>query len=407
VGALDPSTGLRAAQSNYGPNLDFVAPGVDIYSTDRMGENGLDRANDNWSNGAHPAGDSNDADFVHGGTSFAAPFVTAAAALLVAEHPSLSPNDVYAILCASAHDLGVVGKDDEYGCGLIDIRAALDLAASPDAFADGFDAGNTEGWSGSKSPAMLHVLGAAAQSGAFGLRVDAIPCTEAEHVVVPDGTITSAQLFEACSSITAADVDVVDPGNLELRTSELIALGSGFSVGASAALAAEIDQTLSGRAYVEDDSPSDERALRARFYLRLDQLTMATGDVFDHLQANSSVGDAQLRVRLSKGPGGVSLDVAARLDSGSEVSASPVALAGSGWNRIELEWKSSDIGRSDGHLKLWLEDVEQPGLSGLDNEDGRIDLIRWGVVEGLDSGSNGEIDIDELVWRRVSLHIGA
>jgi hypothetical protein len=407
VGAIDPTTGQRWPFSNYGPNLDFVAPGVGIYSTDRMGENGLDRADNNWSNGFHPAGDSNDGDFRYDGTSFAAPFVTAAAALLLAEHPALSPNDVYAILCASAHDLGIVGKDDEYGCGLIDIRAALDLAADPDAFSDGFDAGGMSAWSGSKSPALLHVLAAAAQSGAFGLRVDAIPCTFSEHVVVPDGAISTSLLFEACSSVFAGEVEVVDPGSLAVRAGERISLGSGFSVGANAGLEAGIDPTLAGKAYVEDDSPAAERLLRARFYVRLDQLAMSTGDVFDHLQALSSTGDVQLRLRLRGGASGKSLEVAVRLDSGSEASTAPIALSGTGWTRVELEWKASDVGGSNGHLRLWLDDVEQGGLSGLDNEDGRIDLIRWGVVEGLDAGSGGTLDLDDFVWRRVSLHIGA
>jgi subtilisin family serine protease len=406
VGAIDPTTGLRWPSSNHGPDLDFVAPGVGIYSTDRMGENGLDRADNNWSGGRYPAGDSNDGDFTFDGTSFAAPFVSAAAALLLAEHPSFTPDDVYAVLCASAHDLGTPGKDDEYGCGLIDIRAALDLAADPDAFDDGFDAGTTSGWSGVKSPALLDVTPAAAFAGAFGLRIDAIPCTVPENVTVPDGVVNTAEVYEACSSISAGNVDVVNPGSLELRASELVTLGAGFSVGANASFEATINPTLAGKAYVEDDTPDAERLLRLRFYARLDQLTLGSGDAFDHLQARGPGGVAHLRLILRGGSGANSLEVSGREDSGAEVSTSPVVVPSSGWIRVEVEWKAADPGRSDGHVRLWIDGVEQPGLTDLDNELGAIDQLRWGVVEGLDAGTSGTLDLDELVWRRVGLPIG-
>jgi subtilisin family serine protease len=59
-----------------------------------------------------------DADLMSG-TSYAAPFVTAAAALLVAAEPNLSPKQVADALIASAKDLGRPGRDDTYGWGLL------------------------------------------------------------------------------------------------------------------------------------------------------------------------------------------------------------------------------------------------------------------------------------------------
>jgi hypothetical protein len=53
------------------------------------------------------------------GTSYAAPFVTAAAALLVADQPKLSPKQVADALIAAARDLGRPGRDDTFGWGLL------------------------------------------------------------------------------------------------------------------------------------------------------------------------------------------------------------------------------------------------------------------------------------------------
>lgn len=71
------------------------------------------------------------------GTSFAAPYVTAAAALLLQQDPALSPEAVRARLAASAADLGAPGRDDIHGAGLLDLqgrcpREAVYLPASAD-----------------------------------------------------------------------------------------------------------------------------------------------------------------------------------------------------------------------------------------------------------------------------------
>ncbi|MGH8975299.1 MAG: S8 family serine peptidase, partial [Acidimicrobiia bacterium] len=63
------------------------------------------------------------------GTSLAAPFVSAAAALLMAAHPELGPGEVQGLLLDSAEDLGPPGRDEEYAAGLVDPRAALVRAA--------------------------------------------------------------------------------------------------------------------------------------------------------------------------------------------------------------------------------------------------------------------------------------
>jgi subtilisin family serine protease len=64
------------------------------------------------------------------GTSVAAAEVSGVAALLIERNPSLTPNDVRAILMRTAKDLGPKGRDRDFGAGLVDAFRAV-TAAGP------------------------------------------------------------------------------------------------------------------------------------------------------------------------------------------------------------------------------------------------------------------------------------
>jgi hypothetical protein len=108
VGAVDRKLEL-ANFSSTGPHIDLVAPGVGIRSCVPTYKCLLAK---------HLNYDSWD------GTSMAAPFVSAAAALLLAKTPGLKPNQVEAALktrpCA-----GQSSFNDEFGRGFLDIAATL------------------------------------------------------------------------------------------------------------------------------------------------------------------------------------------------------------------------------------------------------------------------------------------
>lgn len=104
VGAID-SSHTKASFSNYGPELDVVAPGVDIYSTV------LDNSYQQMS-----------------GTSMACPMVSGASALILAENSALTAEEVRDILRSTATDLGSSGWDEQYGAGLVNCPAAVQEA---------------------------------------------------------------------------------------------------------------------------------------------------------------------------------------------------------------------------------------------------------------------------------------
>lgn len=76
------------------------------------------------------------------GTSFAAPHVAGAMALLLSANPTLTPEQIEDALRQSALDLGASGPDNDYGHGLIDVAAAYEAAGGPppcvDADGDGY-----------------------------------------------------------------------------------------------------------------------------------------------------------------------------------------------------------------------------------------------------------------------------
>lgn len=111
VGATDPNN-KRAWFSNFGSELDLVAPGVDVLSL-RAG-------------GTNFGSNSGDPDYSRAsGTSMASPIVAGTVALIRAKYPALSFNAIYDRLRYSAVDLGTRGFDKYYGYGLVNAYKAL------------------------------------------------------------------------------------------------------------------------------------------------------------------------------------------------------------------------------------------------------------------------------------------
>ena len=108
VGASDQND-LIASFSNRGSLVDFVAPGVAIYTTSNAGDTSYAAVS---------------------GTSFACPITAGLCGLIWSRNPTLTPAQVESIIRGSCKDLGTAGLDDIYGYGRIDVNAAI-LATPP------------------------------------------------------------------------------------------------------------------------------------------------------------------------------------------------------------------------------------------------------------------------------------
>lgn len=107
VGATSfTSTNSLASFSVTGPQIELVAPGSSIPTL--AGYDSIE--------------------VVHG-TSFAAPHVTGAAAILRSANSGWSAPEIRRRLAVGAEDLGASGRDNSYGWGLLKIAAALSAAA--------------------------------------------------------------------------------------------------------------------------------------------------------------------------------------------------------------------------------------------------------------------------------------
>jgi hypothetical protein len=95
-------------RANQGAHVDIAAPGVNVWTAASI-------------SGARPKS----------GTSFAAPFVSAAAAVLLAERPDLTPVQMAEALSGLAQDIGSPGKDQVFGWGLLDARRLCTFGPSP------------------------------------------------------------------------------------------------------------------------------------------------------------------------------------------------------------------------------------------------------------------------------------
>ncbi|MBK1666531.1 hypothetical protein CKO28_00555 [Rhodovibrio sodomensis] len=113
VGAVDSSNAIASFSNRAGPgdtqNWFIVAPGEDVVTT-TAAPNTL---------------------AVVDGTSFAAPQVAGAAAILAQSFPYLRGDEIVQILLDTAQDLGTAGVDATYGHGLLDLEAAMNPSGTP------------------------------------------------------------------------------------------------------------------------------------------------------------------------------------------------------------------------------------------------------------------------------------
>lgn len=128
--------GTVTSYSNRGTALSVAAPGGDP-SADLNGDGQADHVIQQsycvdpfflYITGAY----NQFCDMPSSGTSMASPHVAGTVALLLSQHPTLSPAQVRTVLEATARDRGAPGRDNEYGFGVIDARAAIaEVIANP------------------------------------------------------------------------------------------------------------------------------------------------------------------------------------------------------------------------------------------------------------------------------------
>ncbi len=123
----------RAKFSNWGQAVDITAPGSDILSLRARWTDLVHYFDPEYETGANIVGE-------HGlyyrtsGTSFAAPYVSGVASLLLSVNPDLTAEQVKRMILHSARDIGLPGRDQYTGYGLLDAGGAMQ--ADPEFFVE-------------------------------------------------------------------------------------------------------------------------------------------------------------------------------------------------------------------------------------------------------------------------------
>jgi serine protease AprX len=185
-----------AAFSSRGPTIDgrtkpdLVAPGVSVTAADAGTVAGY---------------------ATYSGTSMATPYVAGAAVLARETDPAASVAQIRAALTSTAVDVGASGIDNEYGAGLVDVRALVDAVA-------GVSPIRTTAF-----PAQSRVTGTVPNSGALDIPI-VIPTDGIGVPLAVSMTITGKPLcYFGCLIVEwdpDIDMELRSPGGATLAVSE-------------------------------------------------------------------------------------------------------------------------------------------------------------------------------------------
>jgi glucose/arabinose dehydrogenase len=153
--------------------------------------------------------------------------------------------------------------------------------------------------------------------------------------------------------------------------------------------------------YVVDETPNAEEHYRARFRLDPNSLTMEQNKRHKLLTAFSNSPSRRLLTLVFRGADGTYYLLAKGHNDDNSWAKTAWIDLGDQPVTLEVEWlKATSTNASDGVLRLWVDDVLQDTLTGLDFDDGSVDFVRFGVVGGLDTGTLGTFYLDSFASRR-------
>jgi RHS repeat-associated protein len=226
-------------------------------------------------------------------------------------------------------------------------------------------------------------------------------------------TNTSTPTITFTPSPTSSGSDLIFADGFEsgdFSAWSIVSGGNDLSVSSSAAYQGSYGMQIlindTEKPNVIDNSPASESHYRARFYFHPNSIAMNTNTahiIFAGKNASNSAlvfntdlvyegGSYKLRNRVQKD------DASYVLGTGYSIS--------NDWHVVEIEWQASSApGANDGFLSLWIDDVLQETISGVDNDNlstQAIDDVRLGAVNGVDATTSGTTYFDAFESRRSS-----
>lgn len=358
------------------------------------------------------------------GTSFAAPHVAGALAVLLSANPNLSVSQQRQAIIASSLDLGIVGADNTFGAGRLNIYAAYQSLNSNQPTA---------------TPTSIVTPTATLVPTATNTPLPTATATDlptATHTPLPTATNTPTNTPTATAtntplptntptatatntplptatntptpSPTATPSDAIfsngfESGNFSSWSSSTTNSGK-LSVTSGAALVGtkgmQAQITSKTAMYVTETSPANERTYRARFYYSPNSITHGTTQ-HDLLLGRSSSGTTLWQVQVRKSSGAYQIRASLRTNSGGTTSTNWYTISNAS-HAIEINWiAASTSNGTNGSLGLWIDGTAKQTLSNISNGNYRLEEVRLGA-SNIPSGVSGTEYFDAFASTRTS-----
>ena len=154
-----------------------------------------------------------------------------------------------------------------------------------------------------------------------------------------------------------------------------------------------------GDSYLMDSTPRAAGRARLRFDLDTSALSAkAVKALSGHSTNAPASADEHLQVSVRRMALGPQIRVGVKDGVWHFTGWHP--LAETEVNRVELAFRAaSGAGTTDGELRVWLDGVEVPAITGLANHQSPVDSVLFGAVD-VGSGNSGQIFLDNYqLWR--------
>jgi len=205
-----------------------------------------------------------------------------------------------------------------------------------------------------------------------------------------------ADSFES-GNFSAWSTTVIDPD---------LSVTSAAALAGSNGLQAFIDNNAG--IYLTDNSPNAEALYRARFYFDPNSIRMALNNKHFIFYGISGTNTPVVRIELkctgntgTSCPATASYQLQASIRNGNGWMYSSWFTISDASHAIELDWRAStSLVTPDGSLTFWIDGVQQANITGVNNAARRIDSIRLGVVNGVNTGTRGTYYFDAFESRR-------
>lgn len=157
-----------------------------------------------------------------------------------------------------------------------------------------------------------------------------------------------------------------------------------------------------GAIYVNDTTPAAEARYRARFYFDPNTITMSNNNAHYLFYGYSGTSLVVTRIELRRSNSLYQLRAAILSNANTWQNTSWFTISDAP-HPVEISWLASTAaGANDGSLTFWIDDTQRASLTGVNNNTHRIEAVRLGALDGIDSGTRGTYYFDSFESRRLS-----